>query len=315
MSSHGKVFYINHNDKTTHWTLPATATVTTFDAHRRGRARSTGGSPSSPNYSTPFATVDGSFGGISVPSYYEGNAEEEVNHVDLASSVGGQGTHDDLEDRNVADATDVLPRGHRAIDNVDVGSPERAPAATVDVETDSAAAGVVGTRDWSVGLKEHAVAPAAAAEVISVEKMTNGNGVEEVEDMTVGASSVLKAGVFGPTVNKLGSGSVSRGESSHGTPRSEIPEYLSSSRKLTKAEVADAAITGEGEDSVTEEPKESPLPPGAFYLLCNCWKALRTSPPFSVFSMISWTRTLYAKSLSHFGYSKTWRRKKSIGKG
>lgn len=262
MSSHGKVFYINHNDKTTHWTRPPALSPGAASSSAQTALSTGGGSPSSPDYTTPVATMDVSRL-VSVPSDpylddHDANHDQEPHVGALASSAAEGGAYYNNDD--VADAAAVLRRDHAISDDVD--SPERAPAATVDVETTSTP--WAATPAVEVDITDRFVAPSEAVAVavataweMPPDKRTNGG-----EDVKTGAtSSVLKtAGLFGATIHGAGGG----GGSSHGTPRSEIPEYLSGTAEFTKSEVANAVAKGGSDDEAAEEPEESPLPEGGF---------------------------------------------------
>lgn len=259
MSAAGKVFYINHNDKTTHWTRPPAPKPGTA----YGTPRSNGGSPSSPVYHTPFSSHQTAVASDSIPDSKAGRAQDnqpdqdyddgDPDPTDIYNTAASRDSA--LRSVNSSSAAAVSAEGRQA-HSADPGSGERAPSATVDARSNPSAA----TAASHVAGTSRSVGPAATG-VAAHENPDWKSGAGHERDGSNG--SALKTGLFGAPVDQHGGGSssVSRTGNGHGTPTNDPHDDATGMATVAKLGVGETRASGEGSNG---EPELPPLPEGEF---------------------------------------------------
>lgn len=238
MSTQGKKFYINHNDKTTHWARPPAPAPGSVS----GKGSYQAGSPSSPNYTTPFATSDGS------------------RPLSMANSTGGSEEHIETATRSSGGGSHVSVGGEEAT----AAFKERVAEETADGDDDEVAEHDGDGADEPVTDTTRAPYASVRTKSVTPPALPSRQAAEVEDDKTAdassgqvkrGALSVLSSGMFGATVNRTGSGGVGgdgsswNGSSASGS-RGVTPDYASN------AVIQVSAWASSGRDDADE------LPPG-----------------------------------------------------
>lgn len=302
MSSQGKVFFINHNDKTTHWTRPAPLAAEGSTPPAGGGGRN---SLNFPYDKTRFATSDGTkpiaLGGDDSPIEHRtgslrgkaamraGAGIADAGAVAAAAAAAGAVVGEnsvDSGDDQYALAPASLAAGDDGIEN-GVGD-LRAPSATVA----SAAASSVtipgdGGNDHNKNVPLSSSVTAATAETttpdggavrdntssLKITRDVPGHEQASIAEHTLttspaGAGSVLSSGMFGSTVKTKGGGGAggSGSGSGHGSSSSNHENGVSAPNfKSTSGGAMDIAsiVASAGKLSASEtKPNVASLPEG-----------------------------------------------------
>lgn len=283
MSAEGKVFYINHNDKTTHWTRPPAPKPGTV----YGAPTNNGGGPSSPEYNTPFTTADSTHqtavASDSITDSRRGRAQDDQPDEDYdddgdpdPTDVYNTAASRDSALRNVnpssylegsngngASSAAVVSAEGRQAHSADPGSGERAPSATVHAKSNPSAA----TAASHVAGTARSVASATTGVAAHANPDWKSDAGDE-RDGNNGPLSALKTGLFGAPVDqhRAGSSTVSRPGNGHGTPTSDMPDDATGLATVAKLGVTDARASGVVSSASAvgsrSEPELPPLPEG-----------------------------------------------------